>query len=61
MWSCHFFSAHSARPGLALLEELKFPRDAWIADVVYLPLETELVSVARSRSVLWRAVVVCLS
>jgi len=37
-----------AHPGLALPEELIQP-SLWFADVVYFPLETELVSIARSR------------
>jgi len=38
----------AAHPGLAVPEELIQP-SLWFADVVYFPLETELVSVARSR------------
>ena len=38
----------TAHPGLAVPEELIQP-SLWFADVVYFPLETELVSIARSR------------
>jgi len=48
VYPCHANRRRDTRPGLAFLEELIQP-SLWLGDVVYFPLETELVSVARSR------------